>query len=238
MLVERLSNKWIRFLATGEDAKEAFLYVIRWRNASLLGKKVKILAEIVEKCPEIADAISDEDMFSAFEQLRCDSDKRHDILLLIELRWVNQYIRSADVRKKIEKVIYRSMVTFSDYFDPRRREFEWTLSLNEKIEIVKEVLADPEVGNRRKCELAEEFGLPEQLPLRNYFKKLLRDDHFDKAMALEINDPEAVIEVIVDLIDEGAWVIAASTLVQIFLPDRKDIADEISKIERALPKAS
>jgi hypothetical protein len=233
MLLELLTNLWIRFCVIGEGAKEAFLYVISAYGAFTHNKE-KMLGKIVEKCPDVVSAISDDELFSAFNRLCKNLINKNEILSPAELTWASQYIKNPGIRKEMEKIIYRVVASGSDWWDGMRREYKWTLSEEEKISLVREILADPKVGSKRKTELAKEFGLEMKLDNLAYFRKLLWDRHYDKAAALGVADAdEIVISVIADNIDSG-YIKDAADIAQQFIPKRKDIADEISRITAAM----
>ena len=110
-----------------------------------------------------------------------------------------------------------------------RTEFEWTLTDKEKLEQVREVLQDESVGNKKKLELAKEFGEPTEEYSRPYFQKLLYDRHYDNASELGVSDFETIMEVILGNIDHGYFQDALD-IAKRFRTDREDLADEIQKL--------
>jgi len=86
---------------------------------------------------------------------------------------------------------------------------------------------------KRKVELAEEFGEPKDKFINAYYGKLLYDRHYDQAEALGVSDPEIFIDAIIKDINNG-YVADALDIADRFLPDQKDIIEEIHKIERCL----
>ncbi len=237
MLIERISNPWFQFKVLqatlqGEEkghlAKNAFLYVINEYNA-YSSQKEKILNEITETYPDITEAVCDEDMLEHFQYFCQKARRRNEIVSPVELDWVNKFVRNATIRVRIEKLIYRIVLGASSHWDKMRHDFSWTISDDEKLELVREVLLDKGVGSKRKLELAQEFGQPKDDFARPYYRKLLYDRHYDKADELGVSDSEIVLDVIVANVDNG-YFRDALDIAQRFLPERKDLAEEIQQI--------
>lgn len=237
MLIERISNPWFRFKVLqatlqGEEkshlAKKAFLYVIFGYNAHG-SQKEKILNEIAEAYPEIREAVCDEEVLDHFQHFCQESKRKNEIVSPAELGWVNKFVRNAMIRVQIEKLIYRTILRASSHWDKMRQGFNWTISDDEKLELVREVLLDKGVGSKRKLELAQEFGEPEGDFSRSYYRKLLYDRHYDKAEELGVNNSEIVFNAIMANVDNGYFQDALD-IAQRFLPGRKDLAEEIQQI--------
>ena len=237
MLIERISNPWFQFKVLqatlqGEEkshlAKKAFLYVICRYNA-YSSQKEKILNEIAEAYPDITEAACDEEMLEHFQYFCQEAKRRGEIVSPAELDWVNKFVRNTTIRVQIEKLIYRVVLGASSHWDKMRQGFSWTISDDEKLELVREVLLEKEVGSKRKLELAQEFGEPKNDFARPYYRKLLYDRHYDKAEELGVSDPEITLNVVVANIDNG-YFRDALDIAQRFLPERKDLAGEIQQI--------
>jgi len=238
MLIDFISNPWFRFKVLhanlqGEEeksqsAKKAFLHVIVRYNA-YISQKEKILGEIAEVYPDITDAVSDEEILLYFQYFCQEARRRNEIVSPAELNWVNKFVRDDVIRVQIEKMIYRIVLGASSHWDKMRRSFTWTICESEKLELVHEVLLDKGVGSKRKMELAQEFGEPKDDFARSYYRKLLYDRHYDKAEELGLSDPEIVFDVIVANIDNG-YFRDALNIAKRFLPERKDLAEEIQQI--------
>lgn len=242
MLIDRVTNPWIKFKVTfttlqEEDekqklAKKAFLHVIA-NYSSYNFPKEKMLNEIIEAYPDVILVIYDSDLHECFDRLCRQAKERNQIVSPAELNWVNKYVRNAEIRNQIEKLIYRIVLGASSYWDKMRQAFNWTISDSDKLELVREVLQDENLGSQRKREVAQEFGEPEDKFISAYYKKLLYDRHYDQAEALGVSDSELVIDVIIKDINNG-YVADALDVADRFLPDRKDIIEELHAIERCL----
>jgi hypothetical protein len=234
MLIERITNIEMRYRLLGENPRAAFLQVIAGHNAMEFDK-VRALADIVERRPEILKSIFDTDLFYAFGNLAARSRAKGELLSYVEMDWVVKYVKGRTTQWAIEEILFTGFLTASDHWDKARREFKWTLSQNIQRSLVATVLERTDVGSKRKVQLAQEFGLPQERYLRDYFKKLLWDRHYDKAAELKFDDIEtAVVEVIVDDLDAG-YVRDATDIVKLFLPrSRQDIVKEIEEIKQKL----
>lgn len=237
MLIEGIKNPWYLFrtlqieLSAGEKrelAKKAFLYVTGNYNAFNYQKK-RALDEIVEACPDVLITLSDKEMLESFRRLYQENEKKGEILSPTELDWTNKYIKSSHIRIEIERSIYRRLLSCSSHWDRLRKSFAWRILYQEKLKLVDEVLQDGRVDSKRKIELAQEFGKPKEGYVLAYYKKLLFDRNYDEAEGLNVNNPDIVFEVIVANINNGYFQ-EALDVVLIFLPERKDIAEEIRKI--------
>lgn len=238
MLIERISNPWYRFkllhsTLEGEEeksrsAKEAFLYVIYHYNAFNF-QKAKVLDEIAEVYPEITAAVNDEEIRDHFKSFCEEAQRRNEIVSPAELTWVNKFVRTDTIRTEIEKMIYRVVLRAGSHWLKMRQDFGWTISDYEKLELVREILQDEGVGNKKKMELAEEFGEPADDFARLYYRKLLYDRHYDKAAELGVSDDETVINVIIACINNGYFQDAID-IAKRFLPQRKDLVVEIQQI--------
>lgn len=234
MLIERISNPWIKFKLlhlhpnTREEeksslAKQAFLFVIS-RCGAYQFKKEAVLDEIAEDYPEI---VSDQEMLESFQYFcQEEAERKNKIVSPAELNWINKFIRSAAIRVQAEKLIYRIILSASSYWDKMRKNFSWTISDDEKLKLVREVLLDKKVGFKRKFELAQEFNEPTDDFIRPYYRKLLYDRLYDKAEELGISDPQIVLDVVVANIDNG-YFRDALEIVKRFLPEREHLVVEI-----------
>lgn len=242
MLVERITNPWFRFkvlFATlpaegaGEGerfmlARDAFLHVVANYSAFNFQKE-KVLNEIIEAYPGLIDAISDDEMLSKFQDFCREARKRNEIVSPAELKWVEKYVGDSMIFEQIEKMIYRVLLCASSHWDGMRRTFNWTISDIDKQELVRGVLQNEDIGSKRKMEIAQEFGEPDNQFVKVYYKKLLWDRHYDQAQALGVSDLDYVIDVIVSDINSG-YFNDAIEVAQRFLPDRQDLIKEIQQI--------
>lgn len=222
----------MKFKVTGNNAKEAFLYVIYAYNAFAFDKK-GMLGTIVEKCPDVLEALTEENILEAFKQFYQNTVRRGELISTAEFNWVSQYVKDPDVRKEIEKIAYYSLLSASNHHDEIRQTFEWTINEEEMKGIAKDVLENPNLGSKRKMQVAKEFGEPSERFEKEYLRKLLWDRHYDKAEALGTKNDEVVISVILENINSG-YVNDAAQIAARFLPDRQDIADEIQRIKIAI----
>lgn len=232
MLVEKISSPWMKFKVTGENAKEAFMHVIYDYNAFAFDKK-GMLAAIVEKCPEVLNSLLEEEILETFKQFHRNIIQRREIMSPAEFEWVSQYVKDPHIRKEMEKLLYRSLLSASSHHDETRHAFSWIISEDEKKEIVKDVLENFNLRSKRKMEIAREFDEPSEQYEIEYFGRLLWDRHYDKAETLGTKNEEAVVSVILENINSG-YVSDAAQIAARFLPERKDIADEIKKIKAAV----
>lgn len=242
MLIDRITNPWIQFKVTfktlqEEDekqklAKKAFLYVVANYNAYDFPKE-KMLNKIIEAYPDVILVIYDSDLHDCFDYLYRNAKERNQIISPAELSWVNKYIKNGRRCYQIEKQIYRMLLSASSYWDKIRQRFNWTILDGYKLELVREALQDENLGFKRRMELAQEFGEPKDEFVKAYYEKLLYDRHYDQAENLGISDSELVINVIIKDINNG-YVADALDVADRFLPDRKDIIEELHAIERCL----
>ena len=237
MLVERIENPWIRFkvlfatLNEGDKkqlAKEAFLHVIANYNALSCDKK-GMLDEIVKACPIVTKTIFGGTMYEHFQD-GCEKarEKKH-VVSTTELEWVRHYIKGSATCLQAERLIYRSLLCASDFWNTVRYRFNWTISEDDRKCLALEVLVDKTVGAKRKMEIAKEFGESPDSYTLMYFRKLLLDGHCDKAKTLKVNRSDFVIGVIVLKLDNGDFQDALD-IAENFLPERKDIIKEIKGI--------
>ena len=231
MLIEQITDAWIKYQVTGENPRWAFLYVISNYPAADFAK-VLMLKGIMEKVPGIT--MSDDELFQAFCRLAERAELRHEVLSWLELNWVTVYIKSPEIHTKIEDIVYRSLLIASDRSDAGRKVFKWGISEERRRTITVDVIMDTDIGSKRKMQLAREIGWPTEVHARDYFKTLLRGNHYDIARALGLKDTDMlVIEVIVDHLNAGLSEDAFSLALE-FLSKRQDVIDEIKKIDSAL----
>lgn len=225
MLIDQITNPRIRFgvlrkAAQGKEmedlATKAFFYVIEHYNAFDCQKE-KILDEIIQSCPSIADSINGERVLESFKRFFQESERRREIIITEELCWVEKYVKDSSVITQIKKLIYRKLLSASSHQDYQRKTID--LSVEDELEIVREVLQERSVGSKRKMEIAKEFGEPSEAFTRNYWKKLLYDRHYEKAESLG-NFPDVALDIIVENINNG-YLLDALDVAERFLPERK-----------------
>lgn len=228
-LIEMVTNPWIKFLVTGQEPRSAFLCVIA-RYDAFSFQKNEMLASIVRAAPEVTKNISDKLMFEAF-LLLCDNlQNKGEILSPAELEWVALYIKSKDYEKRVEKIVYQRLVSASDRWDKLRQETKWTLSDDERLEIIRLVLTDQHVDAERKVQLSKEFNEPvEESIISGYFSKLLWTRKYDQAMTLGFHDPQVVTRIILANLENG-YTTDAAKIAELFLHDDKEITAEIAEI--------
>ncbi|MDP2651527.1 MAG: hypothetical protein Q8O94_00110 [bacterium] len=209
-------------------AKEAFLYIIATRHACKFNK-VEMLGEIVEKCPDVVDGISDEEMVNHLKYLRNSEQKRSTLVSTPELEWVTKYVRTPEARQQAEKIIYLSMLRGDSYWDKRRHEYAWTISKDMQDVLILNSIQDKSIGSKRRIELAKEIDFPAEYLQRLYFRKLLWDRHYDNAAEVGMKNEEDVFIVASKNLNAG-YFSDAFELVQRFLPARQDLIDEINRI--------
>ncbi|EKE21075.1 MAG: hypothetical protein ACD_7C00362G0003 [uncultured bacterium] len=222
----------MRFEVTGNNAREAFLYVIYAYNAFAFDKKA-MLSTIVKKCPEVLNSLTEGDILGAFRDFYGNTIQRGEIMSPAEFEWVSQYVKDSYIRKEMEKLLYRSLLSASSHHDGTRHAFSWTINEDEKKEVANEVLENSNLRSKRKMQIAKEFNKPSEQFEIEYLHRLLWDRHYDKAEAFGIKNDEVVITVILENINAG-YIGDAAEIASRFLPDRQDIADEIEKIKTAI----
>lgn len=233
MLMEQVTNPWIRYRVMEENPKEAFLHVVRNFSAYSHDKK-KTLAEIVQAHPEVREDLTADELLNSFRELKVNLRQRNEIMSPAELEWVSEYFTGADFRLIVERVIYHGLLKASDHWDKVRQSFAWTLSQEARKELAVTALKGLTMGAKRKIELAREFGLPQnEAWSHSYFRRLLWDRHYDQATALGLqNVDEIVLQVIVDNLNSG-YITDAVSIAQQFLPDRAEIHEELRQIATA-----
>jgi len=240
MLIEEVSDPYIRLMVIGETLEkekkeqlvgQAFLYIISTRNAFKF-KKLEMLTRILTFSPSVIDEISDEVIINHFEELRDIMVYRHEMLSTAELEWITKYVRSPESRLQAEKIIYSVMLLGSDYWDKIRHEFTWSISKSDRKNLIKKTLKEERLGDKRKMELAKEIDEPAEKYTRSYFRKLLWDRHYDLAEELGVRFEEDIIKTVINNLDAG-YFDDALKIVQRFLPERQDLADEIKSIQSA-----
>lgn len=242
MVTERLTNDWYLFrilfptLQVADDrinlAREAFVHVVI-NYSSYSFQKKKVLDEIVGACPEVLKQITDDQIFKCFQLLCQRAKKRNEIVSTTELTWVTKYVKDSGIQIAIEKIIYHLLLGASSHWDVMRQSFSWTISADDKLELVRQILKDQDLGSKRKLELAIEFGEPTDDFARPYFRKLLYDCHYDQAEKLGVSSENIIIEIIVENINNG-YVQDAIDIAKRFLPDQKELLEEIQRIDKAL----
>lgn len=238
MLIEHISNPWVKFkvlfttLRVKEKkiqmAKDAFLYVITNYNA-FNSQKTEMLDDIVRTYPKVVGVINDKEIFEHFLSFYSEMFERREIVSPSELDWVNKYIGNAEIRIKIEEFIYYKLLRVSSYWDGVRQGFNWTISKKDELELARKALQNRNVGSKRKMEIAQEFGEPDDKFVNAYYKKLLYDKHYNKADNLKVSDPGIVIDVIILNINAEHFQDAVD-VARRFLPDNKGIIKETQQI--------
>lgn len=239
MLIDHITNPLFRLRvlsSQGEErsllAKQAFLFIVRTRNAYDYQKE-NVLDEIAQGCPGLTEMISDEEMLVHFQHFCQEATRRGEITSTAELDWVSRYIRDPAIRMQIEKMIYRIFLIATSHWDRARWDYCWMISDSEQHQMVREVLLDKGLGSKRKLELAQEFDEPHEEFLRSYYQKLLYDRHYDKAESLGVSYPDLVYVVVVANMNAG-YFRDALEVAQRFLPDRTDLTEEIQQMIAAI----
>ena len=191
LIVDQLKNHWIRFKVlygtVGQDkatlARTAVIYVIENFCASST-RKCALLSEIGVVAPLVFESISDTELQGAFQRFSVEVVRHGGMVAQSELHWINVFVRSPTIRMEMEKIIYRSLLIASSFHDEIRRRTKWTFNESDRVVLVREVLATPNLGSKRKMELAREFGEPHQAYLLEYYFTLLCEGHYDNAIQL------------------------------------------------------
>jgi hypothetical protein len=233
MLIEQVTNQWVKYRVSGEDPKGAFLYVVSHYGA-YSHQKTKVLADFIKAHPDLRTRISDDELSESFRLLTDNLHSKNEVLSPAELEWITEYVVDVNSRRAMEVTIYQQLLEASDHWDKLRQTFAWTISNREQKEIASYVLARFAIGSKRKIQLAAEFGLPQDDTwFHGYFTRLLWDRHYNQAAALQLrNVDKVVIKVIVDNLNAG-YLCDAIAVARRFLPDREDLAQELREIETA-----
>ncbi|MEI7749429.1 MAG: hypothetical protein WCJ25_00305 [Candidatus Moraniibacteriota bacterium] len=226
VLKNNLSEKELQ-----ELTKRAFLFVVSGKNAFKFQKR-KALDDIISHCPDAVDSIGDQEMYESFRSFCEESARRGEVVSPAELDWVSKYISDSDIRRDIEKLIYRILLCASSYWEKVRESPKFTITQAEKTELARQVLQSYDVGSVRQAELARELGVPAEEYILSHYKKLLYDRHFDEAEELKVNNPQAVLEVVVKNIENHYLSDALEVLLR-FLPEREDLAEEVRQMKVA-----
>lgn len=209
-------------------AKATFLYVIATRDA-LKTQKLKLLGNILRKCPEALDNITDEEMVEGLRRLRSNlMEKRGELISTPELEWVNKYVRQSLLRQEAEKIVYSSMLLGSSHWDMPRREYRWSITEPMRRALIQTAFSEDKLGFKRKWELAKEIGAPTEEFARAYFRKLLWDRHYEKAAELGVENEEDALEVALQNLNAGYFKDALE-IVKCFT-NRPDLEAEIKQI--------
>lgn len=241
MLIERLSDPYFKLLVFKDKlsleellglARCAFLYIIASRDASKVNK-LAILSRIVGVSPSVCESISDEEMVSGLRYLSERLRSRHLLLSTAELDWVRHYVVSSEWQENAEAVIYTSMLYGSSHWDRVRCAYQWNLSTERKADLIRETLACPYLGVKRKLELAQEFGEPSEGFRRVYLRKLLCEGHYRKVRELGPCAEDDVLDSAVALLNMGR-ITQARELVENCLPERVDLMEEIEHVKSVL----
>jgi hypothetical protein len=242
-LIESIRNPWVRLKVLKNNlsekelqelTKRAFLYVVSKENAYKFQKR-KALDDIISYCPDVVHSMSEREIFESFLLLCEESKRRNEIITPAELDWVGVYISFPGIRHNIECLIYCNLLRASSYWDELRKNAKFTITELEKVALAKQVLQDENVGSVRKAEIARELNEPVEKYVLSHFQKLLYDRHYDEAEALNVKNPQAVLEVVVRNI-ENHYLSDALEVIQRFLPERKDLAEEVRQMKIAFAK--
>lgn len=233
MLKNRVSNLWIKFHLTGEDPKGTFLYVILNYDAHKTNK-VAMLDRVAEETEQLLDSITDDEIYEAWSSFSGQMFRTGQIVSPAELKWIRKYVKDERTCQIMEGTIYSGLARASNYWDNLRNQYEWTITPEKRVRIIQEILDCPgNLGPKRKMELAKEIGQSWQDHAVDYYKRLLRDRHYDQATELGIQSPEAVEEIIVNCVN-GGCLNDARNITKQFLPGRQDLLDEIEEIRKSL----
>ncbi|MDO8489982.1 MAG: hypothetical protein Q7S47_01025 [bacterium] len=240
LLVEKISTPWVLFhvlansltgRARTEAAKAAFLAVIARKNGYQCNKTA-ILEGIINKCPEVTENVTDEEINQNFDAFLLDSLKQANIVSVKqEMSWVIKYVRDGEVQTRIERGIYKIMLRAAS-LNEMRSEYPWSISETDKLGAAKELIVSRSTPVKRKMELAKEFDLPTEKAAKIHFMQLLWNRRYDEAKALGFNQPDAVIQVIGWNIN-NEYYRDAMKVAEAFLPGRSDILEEIQQITKA-----
>lgn len=212
-------------------AKAAFLFVIEKYDSFRFDKKQR-LEDIAQKCPEVLDAMTDDELFQGFNQHIINNNRKNAVTSVADMDWVSQYIKDECKRYKIEKTIFTHLLRASCRTEMRRK-FNWTISAEDRIKLVRFVLSDPYLEPAAKMELAIEFGELAEEYIQAHYCKLLYNREYNEAAKLQVVKAEdATINVIVANVCAG-YFDDALAITERFLSHRKDIVQEIHQIQDA-----
>jgi hypothetical protein len=209
-------------------AKDAFRHVLATRDACKSNKAL-ILEDILAKCPHTLNGITDDEMLDSLRRLRDQMLNRGESISTSELKWVAKYMRNDRRRQEAEKIIYYVMLLGSSHWDESRRRYPWTISKQDQVALIGKAINSDSLGNKRRMELAKEIGVPTGELSRPYFRKLLWDQHYDKAAEVGMVNEEDVFAVVSDNLNAG-YFRSALEIIQRFLPKRQDLIDEVERI--------
>jgi len=216
-------------------ASDALLHIIATENADKRNK-METLQGIMGACVQVNPMPSDEEMGKSFKLL-CDTARlRSEIITPAEFKWINEFIVSCKIRRHLSEMLYSHMLRFSGRSDTIRQAFAWTDILSTKrTQLAKAILEEVTVTVKRRRIIAKEFGFNSSRLDWYYFRTLLLDGHYKKAVDSGLNDfnliSDLVIEVIATLIN-GRLIPRALELSRRFLPDRQDIIEELMEIPK------
>lgn len=243
MLAEKITNPWFRFKIyfkslTNLDemvtmAKSTFLFIVAHYD-SYKTKKLAMLEEVVNKCPEVLSCISDSELWLTFEQLVKSCRRRHTIICVSEMKWISKYVDDVKIRSEMEKIIWKSQLTFCCFqMESLPELFDWTISREDSIQLVRDLLQSDDIGVERKMELAIAFDEPAEKYIHEHYSQLLYNREYDEAEKLQVVKAEdATVNVVAANVCCG-YFREALAITERFIPHRKDIVQEIQQIQSA-----
>jgi hypothetical protein len=249
----KINNPWVNYLLLkaekrkGGDsvkeialAKKAILYVVAKYD---LFEREKIIKKIVSDYPDVLQIISEQEMFEAFLIYYKEKfQNERKTLSAEEFTWINEFISDPVIRIKIERIFYRNIL-LNRLADKWREDHVWTISKQEKIEIVLEILKlSTCLSAERKWELAKEFGLlnndfGDDLAYQ-YFSELIWQrryfgaKEFLAANKLRLNSEkvqEIAYEILVEKMEDEEF-FDAEEIAKCFLSEQKDLKERVKQI--------
>jgi len=213
-------------------ARAAFLFVIGRYDSFKFNKK-EMLEEIVQKCPEVLEVITDDELLQGFKQHIANNNRGNAVTSTADMKWISRYIKDEGKRYEAEKMLFTALLLTS--WGKMRREFNWTISAEDCIQLVRDALKDQNSQWWQcKMDLAIEFGEPADEYARNLYCKLLYENEYDAAAALGIKDSDDItITVVTNMVCNG-FLRHADRVAKRFLPHRKDIIDEVEQLKTCL----
>ncbi|MFA6295327.1 MAG: hypothetical protein WC666_02800 [Candidatus Paceibacterota bacterium] len=234
MLEKRNINHLLLYQLTGQNPFEAFIYVLTTFNAYST-QKMMVLTDIIVTNPSIRDQLSDEVLNKCFNELTEYLTRHNQVLSLEEMAWVNAYIDNTDIRIRIEKKIYETLLRSSDH-DGMRKSYKWSITQEDRKQLAEIALKDPSIGSKRKMQIAQECRFSSDNWKKQYFGRLLWDRHYENAKTLVENIGDVrdiVIQAILENV-EAFYIDDAIDIARNFIPDNRDIANELQEIQKKL----
>ncbi len=241
MLISKTSNTVVKLMVAFKKddqgwrhvslVREAFLYVIENYN-SYSQRKNDLLDKISSIFPTALDQVTNRSIWKSFGIFWATHDGRREVISISELKWVKKYVSDPVIVKKIERLIYKSLLR-SSRNDSIRLGYEWTMSNEDINEVVGHVLLDEGLASKRKMQIALEYDLDMSEYARTYYRKLLWDRHYDKAANLSIETPKDIVEEVIIMNIDNNHFRDALDIAKRFLPKRTYLVDEIEEMQDA-----